>query len=119
MKTKKELSINMFRISRKYLFTLVLMFALVVLVCVGYLKLQFMVIDSTNQITKLQYNYSEIKKKNDTVYNEAINSLNIADIKNTAINEYHMIEVDQAHIVEYIKPDNSDVTQYNKIPSND
>ena len=58
-----------------------------VLLCVMYLRLQADVVSRSENITSLQSQLAELTEANDTAYNAAVDSVNLEEVKDKAMNE--------------------------------
>lgn len=88
-----------------------------VIVCVIYLQLQTNIVQRSENITALQQELSDLTEQNDTAYNAAVDSVNLQDIKEKAMNELGMVYAADGNVVEYDSPTSDYVKQYDEIPS--
>ena len=68
-------------------------------------------------ITALQEELSDLTEANDTAYNAAVDSVNLQEIRDKAMNELGMVYAANGNVVEYDSPTSDYVKQYNEIPS--
>lgn len=84
--------------------------------CVQYLQLQSDITERSQRITSLQRELSDAKEANTTKYNAIMNSMNLEEIREKAMNEFGMVYAEADQIVKYQSPDGSSVKQYFGIP---
>jgi len=84
--------------------------------CVQYLQLQSDITSRSKHITSLQQELSAAKEANTTKYNAIMNTMNLEEIRDVAMNEFGMIYADENQIVKYQSPTGKTVTQYATIP---
>ena len=60
---------------------------------------------------------SDLTEANDTAYNAAVDSVNLQEIRDKAMNELGMVYAANGNVVEYDSPTSDYVKQYNEIPS--
>ena len=84
--------------------------------CVQYLQLQSDITERSQYITSLQRELSDAKEENTTRYNVIMNSMNLQEIRDIAMNEFGMTYVEPEQVVKYQSPDGSSVKQYWGIP---
>ncbi|MDD3403460.1 MAG: hypothetical protein PHQ72_08910 [Hespellia sp.] len=89
---------------------------LAVFVCIQYLQLQTNLRNQSNNITVLQRELANLTEENDTAYNVTMDSVNLEDIRNKAMNEMGMVYASEGQVVEYNGPNSDSVTQYEEIP---
>lgn len=88
------------------------------IVCTGYLKLQSEITSRSRNIASLQEELVDLKEDNTTRYNAVLNSVNLEEIREKAINELGMIYSNPEQIIKYKSPTSSKVKQYETIPEN-
>lgn len=88
-----------------------------VFICVVYLQLQSELVQRSENITALQEELSDLTEANDTAYNAAVDSVNLQEIRDKAMNELGMVYAANGNVVEYDSPTSDYVKQYNEIPS--
>ena len=84
--------------------------------CVQYLQLQSDITERSQYITSLQRELSSVKEENTTRYNVIMNSMNLQEIRDIAMNELGMTYVEADRVMKYQSPDGSSVKQYLGIP---
>lgn len=84
--------------------------------CVQYLQLQSELTSRSKNITALQQELADAKEANTTKYNAIMNSMNLEDIREIAINEFGMVYASEDQIIKYKSPSDTTVTQYAGIP---
>ena len=84
--------------------------------CMQYLQLQSDITSRSKHITALQQELTDAKEANTTRYNAIMNSMNLEEIREIAINEFGMVYATSDQIIKYQRPDGSTVTQYSGIP---
>lgn len=87
-----------------------------VLLCVMYLRLQADVVSRSENITSLQSQLAELTEANDTAYNAAVDSVNLEEVKDKAMNEMGMVYESEGTVIEYNSPAKGYVKQYENIP---
>lgn len=85
-------------------------------VCVQYLQLQSELTTRSKNITSLQRELSDIKEENVTKYNNIVNSMNLEEIREKAINELGMVYAEPGQVIKYKSPTSNAVIQYASIP---
>lgn len=84
--------------------------------CVQYLQLQSNITKRSKHITALQQELVEAKEENTTRYNVIMNTMNLEEIRNIAVNDFGMVYANPEQIIKYQRSGNTAVTQYMKIP---
>ena len=84
--------------------------------CMQYLQLQSDITSRSKHITSLQQELADAKEANTTRYNAIMNSMNLEEIRDIAMNEFGMVYATPDQIIKYQRPDGSAVTQYAGIP---
>ena len=84
--------------------------------CVQYLQLQSDITSRSKHITSLQQELSAAKEANTTKYNSIMNSMNLEQIRDIAMNEFGMVYADEDQVVKYQSPTGKSVMQYASIP---
>lgn len=87
-------------------------------VCTGYLRLQSEITSRSRNIASLQEELADLKEDNTTRYNAVLNSVNLEEIREKAINELGMVYANPEQIIKYKSPTSSKVKQYEDIPEN-
>ena len=102
--------------SKGYVAFLAIAAIVVLLVCMQYLQLQSEISSRASNITALQQELADAKEANTTRYNVIMNSKNLEQIRDIAINEFGMVYAEEDQIIKYQRPDGSAVTQFAGIP---
>ena len=102
--------------SKGYVAFLAIAAIVVLLVCMQYLQLQSEISSRASNITALQQELADAKEANTTRYNVIMNSMNLEQIRDIAINEFGMVYAEEDQIIKYQRPNGSAVTQFAGIP---
>ena len=102
--------------SKGYVAFLAIAAIVVLFVCMRYLQLQSEISSRANHITALQQELADTKEANTTRYNVIMNSMNLEQIRDIAINEFGMVYAEEDQIIRNQRPDGSAVTQFAGIP---
>lgn len=105
------------RMNRGYVAFLAAAAVFALFACVQYLQLQSDITSRSKHITSLQQELAEAKEANTTKYNAIVNTMNLEEIRDVAMNEFGMVYADETQIVKYQSPTGKTVTQYATIPS--
>ena len=84
--------------------------------CVQYLQLQSEITSRSEHITELQRELAERREANTTKYNVVMNSMNLEEIRERAMNDLGMVYATADQIVSYKNPANVSVRRYAEIP---
>ena len=84
--------------------------------CMQYLQLQSNISNHSKNITALQQELADAKEANTTRYNVIMNSMNLEEIREIAMNEFGMVYASPEQIIKYQQPDGNAVVQYASIP---
>ena len=84
--------------------------------CVQYLQLQSEITSRSEHITELQRELAERREANTTKYNVVINSMNLEEIRERAMNDLGMVYATQENVVLYKKTSQNYVSQYDSVP---
>ena len=85
-------------------------------VCVWYLQVCAELTSRTEHITELQQELADAKEENTTRYNVVMDSVNLEEVRDRAINDLGMGYATSDQIIEYQNPVNDYVKQYESIP---
>ena len=85
-------------------------------VCVCYLQVSAELTSRTEHITELQQELADAKEENTTRYNVVMDSVNLEEVRDRAINDLGMGYATSDQIIEYQNPVNDYVKQYESIP---
>lgn len=102
--------------NRGYVVFLAVAAMIALFACVKYLQLQSEITNASKHITSLQQELADTKEANATKYNAIMNSMNLEEIRDIAMNEFGMVYADDSQIVKYQSPSEKSVTQYANIP---
>ena len=89
---------------------------LVLIVCVGYVRLQAKITDTSKNLTAMQEELANLREENDTRYNTVMDSVNVEEIKEKAQKDLGMVYAAPGQVVEYESPSADYVKQYENIP---
>ena len=78
--------------------------------------LQSQITSRSRNITAMQEELADMKEENTTKYNTIMDSVNLEEVRDKAINELGMVYADKDQIVEYDNPNGDYVKQYEEIP---
>ncbi len=102
--------------SKSYVAFLAIAAVMVLFLCVQYLQLQSELTSRSKNITALQHELADMKEANTTKYNAVMNSMNLEEVRDIAMNELGMVYASQEQIVRYQSPASNALTQYASIP---
>lgn len=102
--------------SKGYVVFLAIAAFVTLFICVQYLQLQSEVTRCSKNITSMQRELADMKEANTTRYNAIVNSMNLEEIREKAINELGMVYATPDRVIEYKNPTSNLVTQYATIP---
>lgn len=85
-------------------------------ICISYLQLRTETTQRSKNITTLQRELASAKDANTTAYDVAVDSVNLGDVKEKAINQMGMVAAAEGQVVKYQSPTNDYVKQYADIP---
>ena len=104
------------RLGAVYVASLTVAAVVAVFLCVQYLQLKSELQNRSENITALQEQLADLKEQNDTAYNAALDSINMEEIREKAVNELGMVYPASGQVIEYESPDGDYVRQYEEIP---
>ena len=104
------------RVSAGYVVFLTVAALLVLIVCVGYVRLQAKITDTSKNLTAMQEELANLREENDTRYNTVMDSVNVEEIKEKAQKDLGMVYAAPGQVVEYESPSADYVKQYENIP---
>ena len=102
--------------NRGYVVFLAVAAAFALIACVNYLQLQAEITNRSYNITALQQELADRKEANTTKYNVVINSMNLEEVRERAMNDLGMVYATEDQVITYKDPANVSVTQYASIP---
>lgn len=85
-------------------------------VCVKYLQLQSEITSRSKNIAAMQQELADLREDNTTKYNSILDSVNLEEVREKAMNEFGMVYAAPDQIVKYTSPTSNAVTQYENIP---
>lgn len=103
-------------ISRGYVVFLSIAAVLMLVVCVNYVQLRAELTNRSKHITSLQEELSDLNEANTTKYNVVMDSVNLEEIREKAMNDLGMVHASENQVVEYDNPDGDYIKQYEQIP---
>ena len=102
--------------NRGYVAFLAVAAVVALLACVQYLQLQSEVTNRSKHITSMQQELASAKEANTTKYNAIVNSMNLEEIRERAMNDLGMVYASNDQIIEYVSPSNQMVKKYADVP---
>ncbi len=99
-----------------YVVVLAVCAAVTLWVCTGYLKMQAENTRKVKNIAALEKQLTELKTENDDEYNRLVGSVDLNQIRETAIEELGMVYANADQVVLYDGKSNDYVRQYREIP---
>ena len=85
-------------------------------VCVWYLQVRAELTSRTEHITELQQELADAKEENTTRYNVVMDSVNLEEVREKAMDDLGMVYANENQVVEYDNPDGDYIKQYEQIP---
>ena len=111
-----RIEIMALRMSAGYVVFLAIAAIAALIVCTSYLKLQSEITSRSRNIASLQEKLADLKEDNITRYNAVLNSVNLEEIRDKAINELGMVYANPEQIIKYKSPTSNKVKKYEDIP---
>lgn len=99
-----------------YVAFLGLAMCMTIFACVFYLQMRTDVINQSRNVASLQQELTELTQDNDTSYHAIVDTINLDDIRNRAMNEMGMVYSSEGQVIEYTSPTTDTVKQYEEIP---
>lgn len=99
-----------------YVAFLAVTMGLVLFGCVWYLQVQAQMTAAINSINSKEGILNELKAENDAEYDRVTSSVDLENIRDTAINELGMVYASEDQVVLYSSEDSDYVVQYQDIP---
>ena len=84
--------------------------------CTQYFQLQSEITNRSERITALQQELANRKEANTTRYNAIVNSINLEEVRERAMNDLGMVYAQEEQVITYKNPANVSVRQYADIP---
>ena len=107
---------NALHMNKGYVVFLTIAAVVALFACVQYLKLQAEVTTRSKNVTLLQQQLEDKKEANTTKYNAVMDSMNLEEIRERAMNELGMVYAKDGQIIKYEDPTSNSVVQYSDIP---
>ncbi len=108
---KKAMGIN-----KAYVVFLSVAAILMLVVCVQYVQLRAELTNRSKTITALQEELANLNEANTTKYNAVMDSVNLEEVREKAMNDLGMVYANESQVVEYDNPDGDYIKQYEQIP---
>lgn len=102
--------------NRGYVVFLAVAAFVTLLACTQYLQLQSEITNRSERITELQQELADRKEANTTKYNAIVNSINLEEVRERAMNDLGMVYAQEEQVITYKDPANVSVRQYADIP---
>ena len=112
-KRKKNVSRRVSQ-NRKTFLAVAAIFALIL--CVNYVQMQSRITSHSKEVSSLQKELADLKEQNNTKYNSVMDSVNLDEIREKAMNELGMVYATSDQVIEYDSPSGDYVKQYEGIP---
>ncbi|MGI6006795.1 MAG: hypothetical protein ACOX8E_04795 [Ruminococcus sp.] len=104
------------QMSRGYVLFLALISAVALGLCVNYLRMRSFLTTQTEQIASAESELSTLKADNDALYNAVMASVDLEQVRETAINKLGMQYPTEEQIITFDTAGNSYVRQYQDVP---
>ena len=108
---KKAMGIN-----KAYVVFLSVAAILMLVVCVQYVQLRAELTNRSKNITALQEELANLNEANTTKYNAVMDSVNLEEVREKAMDDLGMVYANENQVVEYDNPDGDYIKQYEQIP---
>lgn len=89
---------------------------LMLAVCVNYVQLRAELTSRSQNITALQEELAALGEENTTKYNVIMDSVNLEEVRDKAMNELGMVYATESQVIEYDNPTGDYIKQYEQIP---
>lgn len=99
-----------------YVVFLALASIITMIVCVSYIQVHSTVTKGTKTITSMQQELSDLKEANNAKESSVMNSINLEQVRDKAVNELGLVYAGDDQILEYENPNDSYVKQIEQIP---
>ena len=109
---------NAMRMNMTYCIFLGIAVIIVFALCIGYLQIRSEVAQHSKTIRVLEQQISDKREKNEARYNNAIDSVDMNEVKRKAIDEFGMVHAGEDQIIRYKDPSKDYIKQYENIPKN-
>lgn len=107
---------NALHMNKGYVVFLSIAVIIAFVLCLQYLQLCSELTNRSRNITSLQRELSEKREVNTTRFNNAVDSVNLEEVRKKATEELGMIHAEDGQIITYDNPTDSDMKQYKDIP---
>ncbi|MBQ8804670.1 MAG: hypothetical protein IJZ53_13660 [Tyzzerella sp.] len=107
---------NALHMNKGYVAFLAVAAVVVLFACVQYLQLQSEITNRSKHITSLQQELADAKEANTTKYNVIMNSMNLEEVRDIAMNRLGMVYAAPEQIITYKSPTSNAIAQYEAIP---
>ena len=104
------------RANKRYVTALAFAGVFVLLMCMNYIQLQSMITSRTRNISAMQEELADLKEENNTRYNTIVDSVDLDEIKERAINDLGMVYATEDQVIEYAGTNSDYIKQYEAIP---
>ena len=108
---KKALGMN-----RAYVTFLAVAAIFALILCVNYVQMQSRITSHSKKVSSMQKELANLKEENNTRYNSVVDSVNLDEIREKAMNELGMVYATSDQVIEYDSPSGDYVKQYEGIP---
>lgn len=82
----------------------------------NYVQMQSRITSHSKEVSSLQKELADLKEQNNTKYNSVMDSVNLDEIREKAMNELGMVYATSDQVIEYESPSGDYVKQYEGIP---
>ena len=103
-------------INKAYVVFLSVAAILMLVVCVQYVQLRAELTNRSKNITALQEELANLNEANTTKYNAVMDSVNLEEVREKAMDDLGMVYANENQVVEYDNPDGDYIKQYEQIP---
>lgn len=103
-------------INKAYVVFLSIAAILMLVVCVNYVQLRAELTNRSKNITALQEELANLNEANTTKYNAVMDSVNLEEVREKAMNDLGMVYANENQVEEYDNPDGDYIKQYEQIP---
>ena len=103
---KKALAMN-----RAYVTFLAVAAIFALILCVNYVQMQSRITSHSKEVSSLQKELADLKEQNNTKYNSVMDSVNLDEIREKAMNELGMVYATSDQVIEYESPSGDYVKQ--------
>ena len=100
--------------NRAYVTFLAVAAIFALILCVNYV--QSRITSHSKEVSSLQKELADLKEQNNTKYNSVMDSVNLDEIREKAMNELGMVYATSDQVIEYESPSGDYVKQYEGIP---